>query len=470
MGKLNVSNRTLFTCDNLPVMQGINSETIDLIYLDPPFNSKRNYAAPIGSQAAGAAFTDTWSLDDIKKEWVEDIEADNKSTWAAIISAGHISGESMQAYLTYMAIRLIEMRRILKPTGSIYLHCDPTASHYLKLLIDAIFGAKNFRNEIVWRRTTAHSDSVRYGRNTDIILFYTKGDKRKWNPQHQPHDEKYKSRFRFKDPDGRLWTDDNLTAKGLSGGGYKYEYEGAISLWRVPIKTMKKLHIEGRLHFTSKGGIRLKRYLDETKGRPLQALWDDINPINSQSKERTGYPTQKPLALLERIISASSNPNDMVLDPFCGCATTCIAAEKLERQWIGIDIEPEARNLVIERLEKEIDREALFKAGGGVLPDVIHRKTPPKRTEKDAPRRSPNIKLKLYKLQEGRCNAPCGEDGQGRAFPIDIFQIDHIRPRSKGGPDVDENLQLLCPTCNGRKGNRTMQYWLDILSQESINV
>ena len=159
----------------------------------------------------------------------------------------------------------------------------------------------------------------------------------------------------------------------------------------------------------------------------------------------------------------------MVLDPFCGCATTCIAAEKLERQWIGIDIEPEARNLVIERLEKEIDREALFKAGGGVLPDVIHRKTPPKRTEKDAPRRSPNIKLKLYKLQEGRCNAPCGEDGQGRAFPIDIFQIDHIRPRSKGGPDVDENLQLLCPTCNGRKGNRTMQYWLDILSQESMN-
>ena len=160
----------------------------------------------------------------------------------------------------------------------------------------------------------------------------------------------------------------------------------------------------------------------------------------------------------------------MVLDPFCGCATTCIAAEKLERQWIGIDIEPEARNLVIQRLEKEIDVEALFKAGGGALPDVIHRKTPPKRTEKDAPRRSPNIKLKLYKLQEGRCNAPCGEDGQGREFPIDIFEIDHIRPRSKGGPDVDKNLQLLCPTCNGRKGNRTMGYLLDLLSQESMNV
>ena len=150
-------------------------------------------------------------------------------------------------------------------------------------------------------------------------------------------------------------------------------------------------------------------------------------------REKTGYPTQKPLALLERIISASSNEGDMVLDPFCGCATTCIAAEKLGRRWIGIDIEPKARDLVIERLEREIDRDALFKAGGGDLPDVIHRKTPPKRTEKDALRRSPNIKVTLYKAQNGRCAAPCGEDGQGRAFPIDIFEIDHIRPTSKGG-------------------------------------
>ena len=165
MGKLNVGNRTLFTCDNLPVMRGINSETIDLIYLDPPFNSKRNYAAPIGSQAAGAAFKDTWNLDDIKREWVEDIEADNKAAWAAIISAGYINGESMQAYLTYMAIRLIEMRRILKPTGSIYLHCDPAASHYLKLLMDSIFGVKNFRNEIVWGYKGGGRSKRDFGRN-----------------------------------------------------------------------------------------------------------------------------------------------------------------------------------------------------------------------------------------------------------------------------------------------------------------
>ena len=175
MGKLNVVNRTLFTYDNLAVMQGINSETIDLIYLDPPFNSKRNYAAPIGSQAAGAAFKDTWSLDDIKKEWVEEIEADNKATWASIISAGHISGESTQAYLTYMAIRLIEMRRILKDTGTIYLHCDPTASHYLKLLMDGVFGQKNFCNEIIWYYRGAGIPKKHFARRHDTIFRYSKG-------------------------------------------------------------------------------------------------------------------------------------------------------------------------------------------------------------------------------------------------------------------------------------------------------
>ena len=181
MTALNVKNRTLFTHDNLQVMRGINSETIDLIYLDPPFNSKRNYAAPIGSQAAGAAFSDTWSLDDIKKEWVETLETENKALWAAITAAGYISGESMQAYLTYMAIRLIEMKRILKSTGSIYLHCDPTASHYLKLVMDGLFGKNNFRNEIVWKRATAHNDPKRYGNNSDRLLYYSGGKQATWN-------------------------------------------------------------------------------------------------------------------------------------------------------------------------------------------------------------------------------------------------------------------------------------------------
>ena len=256
----------------------------------------------------------------------------------------------MMAYLTMMAQRVAELHCVLKPTGSIYLHCDPTASHYLKLMMDAVLGLDNFRNEITWRRTTAHSDSTRYGRNTDIILFYTKSQQRTWNIQYQPYDESYKARFRFKDPDGRLWTDDNLTAKGLSGGGYEYEYKGAFSLWRVPLETMERLDSEGRLHFTRTGGIRRKRYLDEMLGRPAQALWDDIDPINSQARERLGYPTQKPEALLERIINASSDEGDVVLDPFCGCGTAIAVAERLNRRWIGIDITHLAISLMKSRL------------------------------------------------------------------------------------------------------------------------
>ena len=181
---------------------------------------------------------------------------------------GFLGQNDMMAYLTMMAQRMAELHRVLKPTGSIYLHCDPTASHYLKLMMDAVFGQDNYRNEITWRRTTAHSDSTRYGRNTDTILFYTKSQKRTWNIQYQPYDEAYKARFRFKDPDGRAYADYDLTAKGLSGGGYEYEYKGAFSLWRVPLDTMRRLDAEGRLHLTRTGGIRRKRYLDEMLGRP----------------------------------------------------------------------------------------------------------------------------------------------------------------------------------------------------------
>ncbi len=195
-----------------------------------------------------------------------------------------------------------------------------------------------FRNEIVWKRTSAHSDPQRYGGNIDVILFYTKGATWTWNELYTAHDAEYIARFSHRDPDGRLWTDDNLTAKGLSGGGYDYEYKGYRSLWRCPEETMRRLDAEGRLHFTRTGGIRQKRYLEDTKGTALQSLWSDIPPINSQAAERLGYPTQKPLALLERIIQASSNPGDVVLDPFCGCGTAVAAAQKLGRRWIGIDI------------------------------------------------------------------------------------------------------------------------------------
>ena len=218
-------------------------------------------------------------------------------------------------------------------------------------MMDTVFHGDNYRSEIVWKRTPAHNDSKRYGANTDTLLFYSKSDKWTWNPQYTPYDDKYKARFRNKDDDGRAWADGDITAKGLSGGGYEYEYKGVRSLWRVPLETMERLDAEGRLHFTSRGGIRIKRYLDEMQGRPVQRLWDDIDAINSQAKERLGYPTQKPEALLERIISASSNEGDVVLDPFCGCGTAIAVAERLRRKWIGIDITHLAISLMKSRLQ-----------------------------------------------------------------------------------------------------------------------
>ena len=231
----------------------------------------------------------------------------------------------------------------------------------MKLVLDAIFCSQggDFKNEVVWKRTTAHSDSNRYGNNIDIIFFYTKGKLWTWNQIWKPHDEAYRKRFRNQDSNGRAWADDNLTAKGLSGGGYEYEYKGFKSLWRVPKESMQKLDSEEKLHFTKTGGIRIKRYLDENKGIPIQSLWEDIPPLNSQAKERLGYPTQKPESLLERIIKASSNENDVVLDAYCGCGTTVAVAQKLNRQWIGIDITYQSISLILRRVEKAFGSDAV---------------------------------------------------------------------------------------------------------------
>ncbi len=342
-----IMENTLFYGDNLKVLREyIVSESIDLIYLDPPFNSNRNYnvlfkdESGSESEAQITAFEDTWHWNAAAEEGYEYLVTQTSDAVSKMIGSlrDFIGTNQMMAYLVMMAIRLVELHRVLKPTGSLYLHCDPTASHYLKIILDVIFGPRSFRNEIVWQRTSAHNDPRRYGANIDILLYYTKGSNWTWNQQYIPHSGEYLARFRQVDASGRQWTDDNLTAKGLSGGGYEYEYKGIRSLWRCPLETMERLDAEGRLHFTKAGGIRLKRYLDETPGIPLQALWDDIFPINSQAAERLGYPTQKPLALLERIIQSSSNPGNIVLNPFCGCGTAIAAAQKLGRKWIGIDI------------------------------------------------------------------------------------------------------------------------------------
>ena len=383
----------------------MNSACIDLIYLDPPFNSNANYAAPIGSEAAGAAFKDTWTLNDVKLDWVSYIEFREPKLYKTLLAAQTASDKS---YLIYMAIRLLEMKRLLKEAGSIYLHCDSTMSHYLKLVMDAIFGKTNFRNEIVWCYQGSNSP-VRYGfnRKHDIILYYAKSSQASFNPQYLPYPPKTLAQYNKFDENKRRY----------------------------------------RLHSRKADGTERRLYLDEMPGIPVISWWSDINSFgtDTQSKERTGYPTQKPLKLLERIIRASSNAGDVVFDPFCGCATTCVAADYLERNWLGIDISKKAAELVAHRLnppQQAFDRQ------------FIHRMDAPYRTDLG---KLPSLKASkeiLYGIQGGNC-AACREH---QIKPK--LTVDHVIPRRDGGTDHIENLQLLCFHCNVVKGPRSMSYLL----------
>ena len=473
MAEPNFANRTLYHGDNLDFLRGMNSGTVHLIATDPPFNKDKDFHATPDSLASGAQFDDRWSWrDDLHDDWLIAIQRDEPEVWAAITAAKQVYSYDMGAFLCFMGVRLLEMRRVLRDDGSIYLFCDSSAGHYLKFLMDAVFGRKNFQSSITWKRTSAHNDAKRYGANTNLILFYTKGAEYTWHLQYEDYDDQYKARFRSTDPDGRAWSDDNLTAKGLAGGGYTYEYKGVTSLWRVPLETMEQLDAEGRLHFTRTGGIRRKRYLDEMPGRPVQALWADINPLNSQAKERTGYPTQKPLALFERILLASSNPGDIVLDPFCGCATTPIAAERLGRQWVGMDIWDKAHKIVLKRLAEEKlavpddDDEAAENPHLLTFGSVIYETTPPLRTDggetaaehlaTPTGRRDP--RHPAPRTQHGRLLADAGAfcQGCGQDYNFDprVLEVDHRQPKADGGTDAYENLTLLCPPCNKEKRDR----------------
>jgi DNA modification methylase len=354
--------------DNLKVLQEhVGTETVDLIYLDPPFNSNQTYNVLFkehdGTRAAAQikAFTDTWEWDEGSEySYVLTVETGPPALAQLLRSLRAFLGTSnLMAYLAMMAPRLIELHRVLKPTGSLYLHCDPTASHYLKLLLDGLFAPQRFRNEIIWKRSSAHSDSKQGmkqpGRVHDTILFYTKSDRWTWNTIYLPYDEEYvKSHYSYvEEGTGRRFTTSDLTA-AKPGGDTLYEWHGRHPpknrFWAYSIGNMRKFEESGRLHYGRSGIPRYKRYLDEMPGVPLQDLWTDISPINSQAAERLGYPTQKPVTLLERIIASSSNIGDVVLDPFCGCGTTVAAAQKLERRWIGIDITHIALGIIKARL------------------------------------------------------------------------------------------------------------------------
>ncbi len=366
---------TLYYGDNLQVMrEHLPDAAVDLVYLDPPFNSRASYnilfreKSGEDSPAQIRAFNDTWHWTlEAERTFEQEIML-NPATPTAVkdmLAAFQqfLGRNDMMAYLVMMTPRLVELRRILKPTGSLYLHCDPTAGSYLRLLLDSVFGPRNFRSEIPWKRTSAHSDTKQgrrqHGRIHDNILFYTKGNRWTWNPLYTPYDQEYVDDFyrHVEEDTGRRYTLGDLTAPGgATKGNPYYEFMGITRYWRYNEESMQELVDAGRIVQTSPGTVpRYKRYLDEMLGVPLQDFWDDIPPIGSRARERLNYPTQKPQALLERIITTSSNPGDVVLDPFCGCGTAVAAAENLGRQWVGIDITHLAVALMKSRLKSSFD-------------------------------------------------------------------------------------------------------------------
>ena len=431
---MNVDNRTLFIADNIDIMRGMDSETIDLIYLDPPFNSKKQYKAPIGSPAAGATFKDIWTDEDVRDGWYSEIAENYPQIHQIILAAEHTYDHSMMIYLMAMCIRFIEMKRILKPTGSIYLHCDPTASHYLKLVMDAVFGKGNFRNEIAWNKYIGRKNNARkkFSTQQDIILYYAQNFAI-FNPQYEPLSESAIKEYRHKDENNRRYR--------LARRGKGYESTG--------------------------GNKRI--YLDENPGNAIGTLWISKDLQLAQSaKERTGWPTQKPLALLDRIIKASSKKGDIILDPFCGCATACVAAEQLGRQWIGIDISPSAETITKYRLLEEV-QPLQPEFWHDVDANVIVTDQVPIRTDVDEnepqQQRLPNYRVHkndLYGKQEGYCN------GCERHFEIRNLTVDHKHPQSKGGTDHPDNLQLLCQACNSTKGKDTQEELISRLKEQGV--
>ena len=412
MSKRTFSN-TLYTNDNLYVLSGMNSATVDLIYLDPPFNSKRTYSAPVGSKAAGASFKDMWTWKDVDEYYLNTL-ADQFPTLAKYIaSVGAVHSKPMMAYLTYMSQRIVEMHRILKETGMLYLHCDPTASHYLKSLLDGIFGKNNFRNEIIWCYNIGGKSKKDFANKHDTIYRYSKSRNYTFNA----------------DKIRMAMTPHKQDKSGKNYGG------------KMGIDKKGRQYVEKQGTRDSEGNYKYYRYyLDE--GKIPEDWWIDINALQPSSKERTGYPTQKPLVLLKRIIQASSNEGDIVMDPFCGCATTCVAAQQLGRRWIGIDIEKQATKILVQRLSDD----------AGFFKDFVATDQIPKRTDLHEVLPSESVKQRLYKEQNGKCNG-CQEE-----FKIWNLTIDHIIPKTKGGGDYYENYQLLCANCNSIKGNRPMEF------------
>ena len=437
-------NRSIFIRDNLEVLRCIDDQTVDLIYLDPPFNSNKNYDSPIGSKEAGFHFKDMWYLSDTDEAWWGELSEKQPNLYEIIHAIGCVNGNKDKSYLIYMTMRLLEMHRILKDTGSIYLHCDNTMIHSLKLIMDSLFKKKNFINQISRHRQVGKKGSQyekrSYGDQVDHILFYVKTNHYffKIPTIRKRTKEELEKKYNRIDKKGNRFNSDNIILNRTnSRDNLKYEYKGYIPEygWMMNKEKLKKMDNQGRLGWNTNGKPYRKYFEKDDKGIEANNLFEYM-PLTK--KERTYYRTQKPLALLERIIKASCPENGLVLDPFAGCATACIASEKLQRKWIGIDLSPLAEKLVKGRLVNEL----------GLFSELVTiRKDLP---IKNAPKPSKNIKHILYGLQKGYCNL-CKVHFQFRHF-----EIDHILPKSKGGQDTDKNYQLLCGHCNRIKSNKTM--------------
>ncbi len=486
MAEPNWENRTLFHADNIDVLRQMNSQTVDLIATDPPFNKSKDFHATPVSLARGARFQDRWTWDDIHEEWKDTIDNDLKPLAEAIESARYAHSEGMAAYACFMSVRLMEMHRLLKPTGSIFLHCDPTASHYLKACMDAIFGSRNFLADIVWPRYAPHSlaasgiDTI----SDHILLFardasrytgklvsrqLTRKERRKRFPKLERATQRYFQTVALEQSSNRSSTGETRIIQG--------KVCRTTLGWRWSQQTFdKRLAANPNIiYWTKNGRPRYKIYLDEYQGRPVGNIWTDIPYLASGDLERTGYPTQKPIALYERIINTSTNPGEVVLDPFAGCATTCIAAERLGRQWIGIDIWESAHQVVLDRFTKQgysVNGEVRQAGRVFTFGNVIYTKELPVRTDEGRtagekllpiwvrPKErwqtltNKQIKANLVALQMNPGTRLVICVGCGRELEQEFMQLDHIQPRSEGGVNFIDNRILLCGPCNRKKSDK----------------
>ena len=458
----------LFYGDNLDILRNhVGDESVDLVYLDPPFNSNASYnvlfAEQDGSRSAAQvkAFGDTWRWDEgAARAYEEVVEAGGQVSQALRAFQTLLGPSNMLAYLSMMAPRLVELRRAMKPSASIYLHCDPTASHYLKLLLDAVFGPENFRNEIIWQRTLSKGlMKTRLPSNHDVILGYQKDKGATWNldAAFQPYDpenldEKTAKKYCHRDPDGRRYHLDNLLNPNHDRPNLDYEFLGVRRVWRWTKERMQKEYEAGRVVQPKPGAVpRFKRYLDEQRGRPLGDVWTDIPPLNSQAAERLGYPTQKPEALLERIIEMSSNPGDVVLDPFCGCGTAIAVSERLERHWLGIDVTFLAIHLIKSRLAEAF--------GDELEVEVV--REPTTKSEAQALAREDPFQFEVWALSKVKAQNSDKRKGADRG--IDGRLLFHEKPGGK-------TRQVIISVKSGKTGPEHVRDLRGVIEREAAEI